>query len=190
MDFRSNPNLKPTEIQPPTAEQRTPAVLARKLDTPHGLGARCEKGSMIALKGGMLVLILLKNSRFLIKSSLLDKRISLAIAFLITFCFGVGATLVWQSSRQVVSVPQTIPAPIALSPALKEQFEAMSSGLVAVRQSVVELSRDLGQTRSDIANLQTTQQALFDKISEPPPRPTTAPSRPTPRRSQAPTPAR
>jgi hypothetical protein len=191
MDFRTNPNLKPTEIQPPTTEERTQAVLARKQDTPARPRRALRKGSMITLKGGMLVLILLKNSGFLIKSSLLDKRISLAIAFLITFCFGVGATLLWQSSRQVVSVPQAGPAPVALSPALKEQLEAMSSGLAAVRQSVAELSRDLGQTKRDIANLQTTEQAIFDKISESPPRPAAAPAaKSTPRPSQAPSPMR
>jgi hypothetical protein len=131
-----------------------------------------------------------RNNGLLIKLSLLDKRISLAIALLITFCSGVAAALAWQSSRQVTPIPQAASAPVAISPALKEQLEAMSSGLAAVRQSVVELSRDLGQTRSDIANLQSTQQALFDKVSEPPPRPAPVPSRPTPRPSQAPPPAR
>ncbi len=191
MDFRSNPNLKPTEIQPPTTEQRTPAVLARKLDTPARLRRALRKGGTIALKSGMLVLILLKNSGSLIKSSLLDKRISLAIAFLITFCFVVGATLVWQSSRQVVSVPQAALARVALSPSLERQLEAMSSGLAAVQQSVDELSSRLEQMRRDITNLQTTEQALFDKISEPPPRPAAAPpARSTPRPSQAPSPTR
>jgi hypothetical protein len=190
MRFHSDPNLKPTEIQPPTTEQRTPLVLARKPVTRTRLRHPLRKGGTIALKGGMLVLILLKNSGFLIKSSLLDKRISLAIAFLIIFCVGVAATLVWQSSRQVVSVPQAAPAPVALSPALEQQLQAMSSGLAAVQQSVDEFSSGLGQMRRDITNLQTTEQALFDKVSEPPPRPAAASPRSTPRPSQAPIPAR
>jgi hypothetical protein len=124
-------------------------------------------------------------------SKLLDRRISLAIAFLITFCIGVAAALVWQSSGQVVSVPQAAPAPAALSPTLEQQLEAMSSGLAAVQQSIDELSSGLGQMRRDITNLQTSEQALFDKISEPPQRPAAAPPpRSTPRSSQAPTPAR
>jgi hypothetical protein len=107
---------------------------------------------------------------------LLDKRISLAIAFLITFCIGVAAALVWQPSRLVVSVPQAAPAPT-----LEEQLEATSSGLAAVRESLDELSSGLEQMRRDITNLQTTEQALFDKISEPrpaaPPRARSAPRR-------------
>jgi len=92
----------------------------------------------------MLVLIPLKNCELLIKS-LLDKRISRAIAFLITFCIGAAATLVWESSRHVISVPQAAPASVALSPPLEQQLEAMSSGLAAIRQSVDELANGLGQ---------------------------------------------
>jgi hypothetical protein len=110
MRFQSDPNLKPTEIQPPTTEQRTPLVLARKPASRATLRHALGKVGTIALNGGMLALILLKNSRFLIKSSLLDKRISLAIALLITFCTGLAVALVWQPSRQVVSVPQAAPA--------------------------------------------------------------------------------
>jgi hypothetical protein len=125
------------------------------------------------------------------KESLLDKRISFAIALLITFCTGFAADLAWQSSGQILSVPKAAPAPVALSPILKQQLEAMSSGLAAVQQSVDQLSSGLGQMRRNITNLQTTEQALFDKISEPPPRPAAAPpARSTPRPSQAPTPAR
>jgi hypothetical protein len=186
VDFRSDPNLKPTEIQPPTTEQRTPAVLARKPTPRAWLRHALRKGGAIALNGRMLVLKL--HSRFLIKSSLLDKRISMAIAFLITFCIGVAATLVWQPSRQVVSFPQTAPAPVGLSPTLERQLEAISSGLAAVQQSVDGFSGVLGQMRRDITNLQTTEQPLFDKISEPPPRPAASPSpKSTSRPSQAPT---
>jgi hypothetical protein len=35
MRFQLDPNLKPTEIQPPATEQRTPAVLARKPSHPR-----------------------------------------------------------------------------------------------------------------------------------------------------------
>jgi hypothetical protein len=74
---------------------------------------------------------------------------------------------------------------------MEQQLEAMSSGLAAVQQSVNELSSGLGQMRRDITTLQTTEQAVFDKISEPPPRSAIAPpARSTPRPSQAPTPAR
>jgi hypothetical protein len=132
-----------------------------------------------------------KNAGLLSKLPVLDRRISLAIAFLITFCIGVAAALVWQSSREVVSVPQADPAPVALSPTLEQQLEAMSSGLAAVQQSVDELSGGLGQMRRDITNLQTTEQTLFEKISQPPPRPTAGPTpKSTPRAFQAPTPAR
>jgi hypothetical protein len=186
MRFQSDPNLKPTEIQPPTIERRTPAVLARKPATRAPLRRALRKSGTIALKGGMRVLNL--HRRFLIKSSLLDKRISLAIAFLIIFCIGVAAALVWQSSRQVVSVPQSTSVPVVLSPTLKERLETMSSGFAAISQSLDELANGLGQMRRDITNLRTTEQALFDKISEP--RPAAAPpTRSTPRPSQAPTPA-
>jgi hypothetical protein len=184
VDFRSDPNLRPTEIRPPTTEQRTPAVLARKPAPRAGLRRALRKGGTIALNGGMLVRNL--HSRFLIKSSLLDKRISLAIAFLITFCIGIAAALVWRPSRLVVPVPQADPAPT-----LEEQLEATSSGLAAVRQSVDELSGVLEQMRRDIINLQTTKQALFDKISQPPARPAASPpARSAPRSSQVPSPAR
>jgi hypothetical protein len=59
MHFHSDPNLKPTEIQPPSTERRTPAVLARKPATRVRLRRAMRRGGTIALKGGMLVLILL-----------------------------------------------------------------------------------------------------------------------------------
>jgi hypothetical protein len=118
---------------------------------------------------------------------LLEKRILLAIPLLITFCSVLAAALVWQSSRQAASVPQAAPAPVALFPTLEQQLEAMSSGLAAVQQSVGELSSGLGKIRHDITDLQTTEQALFGKISEPPPRSAAAsPARSTPRPSQTP----
>jgi hypothetical protein len=191
MRFHSDPNLKPTEIQPPTTEQRTPLVLARKPATPARLRRALRKGGTIALSGGMLALILLKNNGFRIRSSLLHKPISLAIALLLAFCTGLAAALAWQSSREVPSVPQSAPVPVALSTTLKEQLETMSSGFATVRQSVDELADGLEQMKRDVTNLQTTEQALFEKISEPPPRPAAAPSaKSTPRRSQAATPQR
>jgi hypothetical protein len=189
VDFRSDPNLKPTEIQAPATEQRTPAVLARKPAPRARLRHALRKGGTIALNGVMLVLDL--HSRFLINLSLLDKRISLATALLIIFCIGVAAAAVWQSSRQVASVPQAALAPVAVSPTMEQRLEAMSSGLAAVQQSVNELASGLGQMRREITTLQMTEQAVFDKISEPPPRPAAAPpARSTPRPFQALTPAR
>jgi hypothetical protein len=191
MRFQSDPNLKPTEIQPPATEQRTPLVRARKPATRARLRHALRKGRTIVPNGGMLVRILLKNSGFLIKLALHDRRISFAIALVITFCAGIVAVLVWQSSRQVVFVPQAAPDPVALSLTLKQQLEAMSSGLAAVQQSIDELSGGLGQMRRDITNLQTTEQILFEKVSEPPPRSAAAPlARSTPRSSQTPPPAR
>jgi hypothetical protein len=138
MRFQSDPSLKPTEIQPPTTERRTPLVLARKPATRARLRRALRKCGTLALTGGMLALFLLKNRGFLIKSSLLDKRRSLAIALLVTFCSGLTAALAWQSSMQVVSVPKAASAPVALSPTLEQQLEAMSSDLRAVQQRVNE----------------------------------------------------
>ena len=129
-----------------------------------------------------------KNKRFLIKLRSLDKQILIAIAFLITFCIGIAAGSVWQSSRETIaSIPQAAPAPAAPSSNLEPKLEAMSLGLAAVRQSLAELANGLGQVRHDITDVQTAQQALFDKMSEPPPRPAAAPTpKPTPRPAQAP----
>jgi hypothetical protein len=78
-------------------------------------------------------------------------------------------------------------ARVAPSPNLGQQPEAMSLGLTALRQSVDQLAASLGQMRNDVINLQTAQQAIFDKVSESPPRPAAAPtSKPPPRPSQTP----
>src|SRR5712664_758635 len=129
-----------------------------------------------------------KNERFLVTWRLLDKQILLAIAFPITFCIGIAAGSVWQSSREtIMPIPQAAPAPGAPSSNLEPKLEAMSLGLAAVRQSLAELANGLGQVRHDIADLKTAEQALFDKISEPPPRSAAAPAtKPAPRPSQAP----
>jgi hypothetical protein len=129
-----------------------------------------------------------KNDWASIKWPLLDRRISRAIVFLITFCIGVAAFLAWQSSREMTaSAPQT--ARVAPSPNLEQQLEAISLGLTTLRQSVDQLAASLGQMRNDITNLQTAQQAIFDKVSEPAPRPAAAAAptpKATPRPSQAP----
>src|SRR6266853_5205649 len=129
-----------------------------------------------------------KNKRLLIKLRSLDKQILLAIAFPITFCIGIAAGSVWQSSRETIaSISQAAPAPVAPSSNLEPKFEAMSLGLAAVRQSLAELANGLGQVRHDITDVQTAQQALFDKMSERPPRPAAAPTpKTTPRPAQAP----
>jgi hypothetical protein len=59
MHFHSDPNLRPTEIQPPANERRTPAVLARKPGLRARLRRALRKSGTIALKAGALVLILL-----------------------------------------------------------------------------------------------------------------------------------
>ena len=134
--------------------------------------------------------VVAKNDGLLSKlPAALAGRMSLAGAFLVTFCIGVAAAVVWQSSRQAVSVPQADTAAAALSPPLQQQLEAMSSGLAAIRQSVDELANGLGQMKRDITNLQTTEQALFDKVSEPP-RSAAGSARSTTRPSQGPAPVR
>jgi septal ring factor EnvC (AmiA/AmiB activator) len=129
-----------------------------------------------------------KNDWFSIKGALLDRRILLAIALLFMFCIGVAAALAWQSSRRpIASNPQAVLAPATSSSNLEQQLEAMSSGLAVVRQSIDELASGLGQMRRDITNLQTAEQALFDKISESPPRPAAAqPPKSVPRPPQSP----
>ena len=125
--------------------------------------------------------------RLLIRVQLLDKRILLVIAFLLTFCLGLAAGLAWQlSSGRIASIPQTGPAPAAQSPNLEQQVEAMLLGLAVVRQRVDELGAGLGEIRRDITNLQTSEQAILDKISEPPARPAGAPA---PKPVQRPSPA-
>jgi hypothetical protein len=47
-----------------------------------------------------------KNKRLLIKLRSLDKQILLAIAFPITFCIGIAAGSVWQSSSSLSDLAQ------------------------------------------------------------------------------------
>jgi hypothetical protein len=128
-----------------------------------------------------------------------DKRASGGFArFLIIFCIGVAATLVWQSygdvAREVIAnsspqlrwlapqaVAQTAPdmvaptAPATPSPDV-QQFKAMSLGLAAVRQSVEQLAAAQQQMTDEIAKLQATEQEILDRVSGPP-RPAAAPAR-------------
>jgi hypothetical protein len=129
-----------------------------------------------------------KNEWFSIKGLLLNRRILFPIVLMFTFCIGVVAALVLQSSKgRIAPIPQTAPAATAPSSNVEHQLEAMSLGLTAVRQSLAELANDLGQVKQDIAGLLAAEQALFDKISELPPRPTAASTpKPTPRPAQAP----
>jgi hypothetical protein len=135
----------------------------------------------------------------------LDKRASRGFArFLIIFCIGVAATLVWQSygdvAREMIAnsspqlrwlapqtVAQTAPdmvaptAPATPSPDV-QQFKAMSLGLAAVRQSVEQLAAAQQQMTDEIAKLQATEQEILDKVST---RPLPA-AAPAPARKSAP----
>ena len=83
------------------------------------------------------------------------------------------------------SVPQTAPdvtapvAPAASSSDLERQLEAVSLGLVAVRQSVEQLAAGQEQMKRDIAD-------ILDKMSAPPPRPAPAAVRKPPPVAPAP----
>ena len=120
-----------------------------------------------------------KNERFLVTWRLLDKQTLLAIAFPITFCIGIAAGSVWQSSREtIMPIPQAAPAPGAPSSNLEPKLEAMSLGLAAVRQSVEQLAAAQQQMTDEIAKLQVTEQEILDKVSGPPrPAAATAPAR-------------
>jgi uncharacterized coiled-coil protein SlyX len=121
------------------------------------------------------------------------KRALNALArFLITFCLGVAATLVWQSygdaAREMIakSSPQfswLAPQPAAVhSPNVvasvvpspdQQQLKVLSFGIAATRQSVDQLQ---SQMTNEITKLRAAQQEILDKISMPPPRPTAAPT--------------
>ena len=121
----------------------------------------------------------------------LDKRASGGFArFLIIFCIGVAATLVWQSygdlAREMIAnsspqlrwlAPQAVAqtatdmvaptAPATPSPDV-QQLKGMSLGLAAVRQSVEQLAAAQQQMTDEIARLQATEQEILDKVSGPP----------------------
>jgi uncharacterized coiled-coil protein SlyX len=135
------------------------------------------------------------NDEFPSKRPSLGKRGSRTLArFLITFCIGVAATLVWQSygdaAREMIAKasPQfswLAPQPAAVqTPNMvasgapspdQQQFKAISFGIAAMRQSVDQLQN---QITNEITKLRAAQQEILDKISmPPPPRPAAAPAR-------------
>jgi hypothetical protein len=141
------------------------------------------------------------------------KRAWRALArFLITFCIGVAATLAWQSygdaAREVIAnssaqlswlAPQIAPAqtppPNKIAPTTpspdQQQLNAMSLGLVAMRQSVDQLAAAQARMTDEITKLRAAQQEVVDKISVPPPRPAAAPAhKPVPLTSSSQPPVR
>jgi hypothetical protein len=144
----------------------------------------------------------LKNDRFPSKWPSSGKRASRALArFLIMFCMGIAATLAWQSygdaAREMIAssspqlgwlapqaalVAQTAPnmiapaAPTAPSPD-RQQLNATSLSLAALRQSVDQLAAGQEQMTRDITKLRAAEQDILDKITAPPPRPAAAPAR-------------
>ncbi len=135
----------------------------------------------------------------MIKRPSLGKRASRSLTrFLIIFCFGVAATIAWQSygdaaremiansypqlswlAPQAASLAQTAsdmpaPAPSATpSPELKQ----LSLAFATMRQSVDQLAASQQQMADGIAKLAADQQELLHKISAPPPRPAPTPAR-------------
>jgi hypothetical protein len=137
----------------------------------------------------------------MIKRPSLGKRASRSLTrFLIIFCFGVAATLTWQSygdaAREMIanSYPQLswlapkatplaqtasdmpAPAPSANPFPQAEALKEMSSAFATVRQSVDQLAASQQQIADGIAKLTAGQQQLLHKISAPPPRPAPAPA--------------
>jgi len=119
--------------------------------------------------------------------------------FMITFGFGVAATLAWQSYGDVArellansspqlgwlapqpaaahAAPDTIVPPTS-SPDPQE-LKAMSLGLAAVRQRVDQLAAQVAAGQDQImrditTKLQAAEQDILNKISAPPPRPEAA----------------
>ncbi len=142
------------------------------------------------------------NDRFPSKRPAPGKRASRALSrFLIMFCMGIATTLAWQSygdaaremiassspqlgwlAPQAAPVAQTAPnmiapaAPTAPSPD-RQQLNAMSLSLAALRQSVDQLAAGQEQMTRDITKLRAVEQDILDKITAPPPRPAAAPAR-------------
>jgi hypothetical protein len=125
------------------------------------------------------------------------KRASRALArFLFTFCIGVAATLAWQSygdtAREMIAnsspqlswlAPQAAPAQTPpqtkVAPATpfpdQQQLNAISLGLVVIRQSVDQLAAAQERMTNEITKLRAAQE-VPDKTSAPPPRPAAAPT--------------
>ena len=112
------------------------------------------------------------------------------------FCFGIVATLAWQSygdaARAMIassypqlgwlapqSAAQTAPAmivPTITSPD-PEELKTISLSLAAMRQRVDELAASQDQITRDInTKLQVAKQEILDKISAPSPQLATAPA--------------
>jgi hypothetical protein len=126
------------------------------------------------------------------------KRASRALArFLFTFCIGVAATLAWQSygdtAREMIAnsspqlswlAPQAAPAqtppqtkvPPATPSLDQQQLNAISLGLVVMRQSVDQLAAAQERMTNEITKLRAAQQEVLGKTSAPPPRPAAAPT--------------
>ncbi len=111
------------------------------------------------------------------KQPLLVKRASRGLArFLIIFCIGVAATLVWQSygnaAREMIanSSPQLGWLVPSASPSPERQ-------LAATRDRVDQLAASQQQTAGDIAKLLADQQELLQKIPAPLPPSAAAPTR-------------
>src|SRR5215475_9271350 len=109
----------------------------------------------------------------------LDKRASRGfVRFLIIFCIGVAATLVWQSyadaAREMIAnsspqlrwlAPQSQTAPDMVAPTAPATPSPDVEQLAAAQQQMTD----------EIAKLQATEQEILDKISTLP-RPTAAPA--------------
>jgi hypothetical protein len=118
----------------------------------------------------------------------LGKQASHAVTrFLIAFCIGVVATLVWQSDVAKEIIASSFPrlgrpaAPVVQATAAKEEFSAISFGLAGVRQRVDQIAAQIAVAQErmtgDITNrLQAVEQDVLEKISAPQPRPAAAPA--------------
>ena len=125
----------------------------------------------------------LKNEAFPSRRPSLAKRASRAVVrFLIAFCVGVAATLVWQSygdaAREMIAsssprlvwlAPQTAPAappaPAAPSPD-QEELKAISFGLAAVKQSVDQLAANHEQTMRSVDQLAAGQEQITRTVNQ------------------------
>jgi hypothetical protein len=127
------------------------------------------------------------------------------VHFLIAFCFGVLATLAWQSYSDaprgmianlspwlswLAPSPASVGAATPAAPSSgQEGLKTISSGLAEVRQRVEEIAAQLPaiqeQMTRDISNkLEAVEQNIVDKVSAAPPRPAAAqPRKSAPERS-------
>ena len=142
----------------------------------------------------------------IVKQPSLGKRARRSLArSLIIFCFGVGATLAWQSygdtaramiadslpqlgwlapqaTPQAAHPAQIAPETVALAassepPPQLQPLRDMSLMFAAMRQSVDQLAASQQQMAGDIARLAAEQHELMQKVSAPTPRPASAPAR-------------